>query len=270
MARAPARPRDLHRHGHRRAVRPGHRVRRRRHHDRADQRPRDGAAAAQPVPGAPPDRALARGARRCGEWRGASAGGPSRRWSRCCCASPRWCARCRSCARWTSTRIIVDEYGAVAVDARIVVDGTPQRQRHAGSYGHLAILPYPARYEQRLAAARRRHRTPCARSAPTMRRCCRTLVQRPVAAKAATSASCRRFDELPPSMLARFTLIDYDREMALVAVVRERTRGRRRHRDRDRAHRRRLALRHQPRPAAAASSRWWWPTTSAARAWARA
>jgi acetyltransferase len=29
--------------------------------------------------------------------------------------------------------------------------------------------------------------------------------------------------ELPPSMLARFTLIDYDREMALVAVVKERT-----------------------------------------------
>jgi acetyltransferase len=28
--------------------------------------------------------------------------------------------------------------------------------------------------------------------------------------------------ELPPAMLARFTLIDYDREMALVAVVRQR------------------------------------------------
>jgi acetyltransferase len=28
--------------------------------------------------------------------------------------------------------------------------------------------------------------------------------------------------ELPPAMLARFTLIDYDREMALVAVVKER------------------------------------------------
>jgi acetyltransferase len=29
--------------------------------------------------------------------------------------------------------------------------------------------------------------------------------------------------ELPPSMLARFTLIDYDREMALVAVFKERS-----------------------------------------------
>ncbi|MBY0237168.1 MAG: GNAT family N-acetyltransferase, partial [Burkholderiaceae bacterium] len=31
--------------------------------------------------------------------------------------------------------------------------------------------------------------------------------------------------ELPPSMLARFTLIDYDREMALVAVAKERVAG---------------------------------------------
>jgi acetyltransferase len=31
--------------------------------------------------------------------------------------------------------------------------------------------------------------------------------------------------ELPPSMLARFTLIDYDREMALVAVFKERRAG---------------------------------------------
>ena len=31
--------------------------------------------------------------------------------------------------------------------------------------------------------------------------------------------------ELPPTMLARFTLIDYDREMALVAVFKERKAG---------------------------------------------
>jgi len=31
--------------------------------------------------------------------------------------------------------------------------------------------------------------------------------------------------ELPPSMLARFTLIDYDREMALVAIHKQRTAG---------------------------------------------
>jgi hypothetical protein len=75
--------------------------------------------------------------------------------------------------------------------------------------------------------------------------------------------------ELPPTMLARFTLIDYDREMALVAVFKERTR---------------VQMARSPRPSAssacratsptptspAANSRWWWPTTSMARAWARA
>jgi acetyltransferase len=33
------------------------------------------------------------------------------------------------------------------------------------------------------------------------------------------------FNELPATMLSRFTLIDYDREMALVAVLRERSFG---------------------------------------------
>ena len=45
--------------------------------------------------------------------------------------------------------IIVDEHGAVAVDARIVIDHAPQAGDNRGNhYGHLAILPYPARYEQ--------------------------------------------------------------------------------------------------------------------------
>ena len=46
--------------------------------------------------------------------------------------------------------IIVDESGAVAVDARIVIDkraaGASAARSH--NYQHLAILPYPARYEQ--------------------------------------------------------------------------------------------------------------------------
>src|SRR3990167_7630083 len=41
--------------------------------------------------------------------------------------------------------IIVDESGAVAVDARIVVDSAPPSMRH---YNHLAILPYPSQHEQ--------------------------------------------------------------------------------------------------------------------------
>jgi len=50
-----ARTRGVHRPGARRPLRPRHHLRRRRHHDRADWRPRHGAAPAQPIPGAAPD-----------------------------------------------------------------------------------------------------------------------------------------------------------------------------------------------------------------------
>ena len=46
-------------------------------------------------------------------------------------------------------RQIVDESGAVSVDARIVIDNA--QQAHGGrthNYNHLAILPYPAQHEQ--------------------------------------------------------------------------------------------------------------------------
>jgi len=47
--------------------------------------------------------------------------------------------------------IIVDESGAVAVDARIVIDSAPQASNgRASDYHHLSILPYPARYEKTL------------------------------------------------------------------------------------------------------------------------
>ncbi|MCK7496747.1 MAG: GNAT family N-acetyltransferase [Comamonadaceae bacterium] len=45
--------------------------------------------------------------------------------------------------------------------------------------------------------------------------------------------------ELPARMLARYTLIDYDREMALVAVVHDAPRRRGRQLHRERTHRRR-------------------------------
>ncbi|MBP7459431.1 MAG: acetate--CoA ligase family protein, partial [Ottowia sp.] len=45
--------------------------------------------------------------------------------------------------------IIVDEHGAIAVDARIVIGPAVQTSPgRAGKYGHLSILPYPQRFEQ--------------------------------------------------------------------------------------------------------------------------
>ena len=123
--------------------------------------------------------------------------------------------------------IITDENGAVAVDARIVV----QEVTAAGSmgsadgkgaayYGHLAILPYPERYEQvwpLKGGGEYRVRPIRPDDAQMIQRLVREL-----------SPESRYFRfvsplaELPNSLLARFTLIDYDREMALVAVHSER------------------------------------------------
>jgi acetyltransferase len=116
--------------------------------------------------------------------------------------------------------IIVDESGAVAVDARIIIDHAPQAASGcANSYHHLSILPYPARYEQVWPLhgggeyiVRPIH--------PDDAQMLQELVQH-------LSPESRYFRfissivELPPAMLARFTLIDYDREMALVAVLKE-------------------------------------------------
>jgi acetyltransferase len=116
--------------------------------------------------------------------------------------------------------IIIDERGALAVDARIVIgpaaQTAPGRQ---GSYGHLAILPYPARYEQRWPLK--------GGGEYTVRPIHPDDAQPLQALVKGLSPESRYFRfvsgmaELPPTMLARFTLIDYDREMALCAVIEE-------------------------------------------------
>ena len=118
--------------------------------------------------------------------------------------------------------VIVDESGAVAVDARIVVDNLPQAAAGpANPYGHLAILPYPTRYEQvwplrggGTCVVRPIH--------PDDAQMLQRLVQE-LSPESRYFRFASAFSELPPSMLARFTLIDYDREMALVAVLKERS-----------------------------------------------
>jgi acetyltransferase len=118
--------------------------------------------------------------------------------------------------------IIVDESGAIAVDARIVVDGAPSA--HVGSTGqfaHLAILPYPSRFEQvlTLRGGDTCHVRPIR---PDDAQMLQNLV-RGLSPESRYFRFVSSFNELPATMLSRFTLIDYDREMALVAVVRERT-----------------------------------------------
>jgi len=117
--------------------------------------------------------------------------------------------------------IIVDENGAVAVDARIVIDSAPQAQSgRVSNYNHLSILPYPARYEQVLplrGGGEYTVRPIHPDDADMLQRLMHDLSPESRYFRFVSSIS-----ELPPAMLARFTLIDYDREMALVAVLKER------------------------------------------------
>lgn len=118
--------------------------------------------------------------------------------------------------------IIVDESGAVAVDARIVINSAPQGvSGRADHYHHLAILPYPARFEQ-VWPLRGGGEYTVRPIHPDDAQMLQDLVVNHLSAEARYSRFASTITELPPSMLARFTLIDYDREMALVAVYRER------------------------------------------------
>ncbi|MDO8774625.1 MAG: bifunctional acetate--CoA ligase family protein/GNAT family N-acetyltransferase [Burkholderiaceae bacterium] len=119
--------------------------------------------------------------------------------------------------------IIVDESGAVAVDARIVIDNAPQTSAGGGRYNHLAILPYPAQHEQSW-PLRDGGQYTVRPIHPDDAQMLQDLVR-----GLSTQSRYYRFVssmmELPSSLLSRFTLIDYDREMALVAVYKERKAG---------------------------------------------
>jgi acetyltransferase len=120
--------------------------------------------------------------------------------------------------------IIVDESGAVAVDARIVIDNAPQASSgRANNYGHLSILPYPARFEQvwPLPGGGEYTVRPIHPDDANM---LQDLMHH-LSPESRYFRFVSSITELPPTMLARFTLIDYDREMALVAVFKERRAG---------------------------------------------
>ncbi|MEZ5665166.1 MAG: bifunctional acetate--CoA ligase family protein/GNAT family N-acetyltransferase, partial [Burkholderiaceae bacterium] len=116
--------------------------------------------------------------------------------------------------------IIVDAHGAVAVDARVVIESAP-----AGThdYSHLSILPYPARYQQRWPLRGGGEYT-IRPIRPDDAQMLQDLVQN-LSPESRYFRFVSSLKELPPSMLSRLTLIDYDREMALVAIHRERVAG---------------------------------------------
>ena len=116
--------------------------------------------------------------------------------------------------------IIVDEAGAVAVDARIVIESAPATARN---YAHLAILPYPARYEQ-VWPLRGGGEYTIRPIHPDDAQMVQDLVHG-LSPESRYYRFISSMTELPPAMLSRLTLIDYDREMALVAIHRRRQDG---------------------------------------------
>lgn len=109
--------------------------------------------------------------------------------------------------------LLADETGVIALDARVVVSDAPLEPD--ATYSHLAIHPYPRALERDVGVKNA------------------TLVLRPIRpedaemevrfiSRISTRSSYLRFHspvrELTRERLVRFTQIDYDREMAFVAV----------------------------------------------------
>jgi acetyltransferase len=111
--------------------------------------------------------------------------------------------------------LLVDHAGAVAADARVVV---APHSAEAQPYEHMAIHPYPNRLVSEWQTERGAQvtiRPICPEDAEIEQAFVRSL---------SPEAKYLRFmstvKELSPAMLARFTQVDYDREMALIAVDR--------------------------------------------------
>jgi len=110
--------------------------------------------------------------------------------------------------------LIVDEAGAIVADARVVI-GRPAPAR--GRYDHVAIHPYPAH----LVSTWQPRGAPLVTLRP-IRPEDAEIEQAFVRGLSTESRYFRFMDalrELTPQMLARFTQIDYDREMAFIATV---------------------------------------------------
>jgi acetyltransferase len=112
--------------------------------------------------------------------------------------------------------LLADENGVLAVDARIAVKRRPASER---DYGHMAIHPYPAREVRtwELAGGARVVLRPIRPED--------AAIEREFVNSLSDQSRYFRFmhavSEITPEMLARFTQIDYDREMAFIAVLGE-------------------------------------------------
>jgi acetyltransferase len=109
--------------------------------------------------------------------------------------------------------LIVDEHGALAADARVVVQFM---QPSADRYAHMAIYPYPTHLVNRWQLADGTDIT-IRPIRPEDAGLVQTFV-RNLSEQSRFFRFMNSVQELSQSMLIRFTQIDYSREMALIAV----------------------------------------------------
>ncbi len=112
--------------------------------------------------------------------------------------------------------LLVDEHGVVAVDARVIVAPPQTTTAH---YGHMAIHPYPPELEETW------HLEDGTDIVVRPIRPEDAIIEKSFVENLSVESRYFRFmspiHEVSRQMLARFTQIDYDREMALVAVTGE-------------------------------------------------
>ncbi len=114
--------------------------------------------------------------------------------------------------------LLVDEHDVIAVDARITVAPPATSTTH---YGHMAIHPYPPELETSWQLPDGTDVT-VRPIRPEDAEIEQDFVQN-LSPESKYFRFMQSMDKLTPLMLARFTQIDYDREMALIAVVNEHT-----------------------------------------------
>lgn len=113
--------------------------------------------------------------------------------------------------------LVVDENGAIAAHAWMAIDHTLDAGR--GRYAHMAIHPYPAHLCREWPM-----RDGTVVTVRPVRPEDATLKQEFVQGLSEEARYFRFMDgtrELPPSLIVRFTQVDYDREMVLLAIVRQ-------------------------------------------------
>lgn len=111
--------------------------------------------------------------------------------------------------------LIVDENGALAADARIIVAQHPVT---SDCYDHMAICPYPTHFvsQWQLSDGTDVTLRPLRAEDADM---LQAFVQCSMSEESRYFRFMETLRELSPAMLSRFTQLDYDREMALVATA---------------------------------------------------